>query len=234
MSAAHPGGRRLTRIRSVSAVDAVLTELRDAILTGAISPGEPLDVRALEEQLGVSHIPIREAFRQLEVEGLIVAPPRRKPEVAAVTMEEMAAVYELRKMVEIPFARRGAEVATAAERAQVRAAFDRLKAAPDIRAVAYWDAHRDLHRALIAGGATAWGLRVLEPLWQASERYVRLFVSRYGSPTAALRMHRELVAAFETGVPDVLAGALERHFEDTERIIRSGWAAAFSPKATEA
>ncbi|MGI8559462.1 MAG: GntR family transcriptional regulator [Solirubrobacteraceae bacterium] len=208
----------------MSAVAAVLAALRDAILTGEMPPGEPLDVRSLAEQLGVSHIPIREALRQLEIEGLIVAPPRRKPEVAAVTVEELSAIYELRTMVEVPTARRAVERSTAADLALVRKAFGCLeKAASDTGSVEYWEAHRELHRALIAAGSTPWGQRILESLWQASERYVRLFVTRFGSPDDALWMHRTLMEAYETGVPDILGRALTEHFAETERIVRDGY-----------
>ncbi len=56
--------------------------------------------------MGVSHIPIREAIRQLEAEGLIVAPPRRTPVVAGVDLDDLAAIYELRRMIELPTVRR--------------------------------------------------------------------------------------------------------------------------------
>ena len=63
--------------RKASAVDLVLHEIRRSILRGELPPGQPFTVPALTEQLGVSHVPVREALRQLEAQGLIVLSPSR-------------------------------------------------------------------------------------------------------------------------------------------------------------
>jgi DNA-binding GntR family transcriptional regulator len=213
------------RIEVASAVDAALDQLRDAILTGEMPPGEAIRVKLLAEQLGISHIPIREALRQLEAEGLVISLPRRTPIVAGVAVEDLAAVYELRRMVEVPTARLAVEQSGAGDLAAVRATLHRMESA-EPGSPEYWEIHRDLHWALIAAGANVWTQRVLEPLWRASERYVRLFVTRYRSPDEALRMHRALVDAYAGGDPDAFAAELVEHFAETERVVRAGYGAA--------
>jgi len=83
-------------IESRSVVEQVMTELRRSILSGALAPGRDLSLRELAEMLQVSIIPVREALRSLESEGLVVtrpgrghrrdAPPlRRHPAVVVIT-----------------------------------------------------------------------------------------------------------------------------------------------------
>ena len=62
-------------IQGGSLTDAAATQLRNAILGGELQPGQPVRVRELQDRMGVSHIPIREAIRQLEAEGLIITSP---------------------------------------------------------------------------------------------------------------------------------------------------------------
>ena len=78
------------QVRSVaaansSAVDLVTSEIRRAVLTGALPAGEQFSIRDLAAQLGVSHIPIREALRRLESQGLIVLRQARSASVAPLT-----------------------------------------------------------------------------------------------------------------------------------------------------
>jgi DNA-binding GntR family transcriptional regulator len=214
-------------IQHESLVTVAAARLRDAILKGEMNPGEAIPVRALQESLGISHIPIREALRQLEAEGLVVVPPRRMPMVAGVALEELSAIYELRKMIEIPTARRAIENAKPADAVRVGRAFEEFaRHAEDTRAPEYWEAHTRFHWALIETGANAWTRRILERLWRTNERYVRLFVSTFGSPEDAMRLHVQLLEAFESGDADRLAEAFEVHFDETERVVCEGYLAS--------
>ena len=213
-------------IRRESLVDVAATRLRNAILGGDLQPGEPVRLRDLEERLGISHIPIREAIRQLEAEGLIVAAPRRTPVVTGVTLEDQAAIYELRRMIELPTARRSLERATPEDAARVHDAFGAYEAVSmHAENPQYWRRHDEFHWALLEAGTNRWTRRVLDPLWGGAERYVRLFVSRYANVETTLRLHRELLDAYDSGVPDTLADALNEHFTETERVVRAGFEA---------
>nr|MDT0666324.1 winged helix-turn-helix domain-containing protein [Micromonospora sp. DSM 115978] len=53
--------------------DTVLEELRRRILDRSLAPGSRLTETAVSELLGVSRLPVREAFRSLEAEGLVQA-----------------------------------------------------------------------------------------------------------------------------------------------------------------
>ncbi len=74
--------------------------LRQAIISGELSPGEKLIERELCEMLGVSRQSLREAMRKLEAEKLIVIVPHRGPEVASMTIEQARELYALRQLLE--------------------------------------------------------------------------------------------------------------------------------------
>ncbi len=76
--------------------DVVFKTIRQAILTGELHPGERLMEIHLAKKLGVSRTPIREAIRQLELEGLVVMVPRRGAQVAHITEKSMSDVLEVR------------------------------------------------------------------------------------------------------------------------------------------
>src|SRR5919108_2280360 len=96
-------------IQRVTLVDNVTERLRSALLTGDIQPGERIRVTALEKRFGVSHIPIREALRRLETEGLIVALPQRAAGAAGVALDDLSGIYDLRRIIEAHVARRAVE-----------------------------------------------------------------------------------------------------------------------------
>ena len=81
--------------------DVVFNTLRNAILTGELSPGERLMEIKLADKLGVSRTPIREAIRKLELEGLVVNTPRKGAEVANISPEDLRDVLEVRRSLEV-------------------------------------------------------------------------------------------------------------------------------------
>jgi DNA-binding GntR family transcriptional regulator len=211
-------------IRRTSIVDTVTERLRREILAGEIEPGGRIRVGELEQRFGVSHIPIREALRRLEAEGLVVTSPQRATLVAGIALEDLAGLYDLRRIIEIPVARRAVEDATEADVAAVRAAFEELEQAePD--SAEFWERHRAFHWALMAPGATAWIQRVLDQVWQTAERYVRLTASAFGTTEEAMREHEQMVELYEARDAGELAELLERHLDRTELVLREGYLA---------
>lgn len=81
--------------------DEIVDELRRRILDGQLKPGDRLGESALSEELGVSRIPLREAFRCLESEGLLEWLPRRGVRVVGTDTSEAEAVEEIRLALEL-------------------------------------------------------------------------------------------------------------------------------------
>ena len=164
------------QVRSVassnsSAVDLVTVEIRRAVLTGALAPGEQFSIRDLAAQLGVSHIPIREALRRLESQGLILLPQARSASVAPLSVADLDAIYRLRYVVELPLAG-----ASAGQRStdQIDRLDKLLELSRDLDPDISWQAHYDFHEALVHPAANDWDGRILHTLWVAAERYTHL------------------------------------------------------------
>lgn len=89
----------LRTIPTVSLKDATLGQIQDAIISGALRPGEPLMDSALAEQLGVSRTPVREALHRLESTGL-VTPRGRGWVVSQFTVDDVHELFHLRRLFE--------------------------------------------------------------------------------------------------------------------------------------
>src|SRR5271156_2194957 len=99
-----------SRLRSVagpeSAVDRVTAEIRRGVLNGALKAGSSFSIADLSTQLGVSHIPVREALRRLETQGIITLRPGRSAIVNPLDRDELRSLYRLRKLIECDLAAR--------------------------------------------------------------------------------------------------------------------------------
>src|SRR5260370_39025399 len=80
--------------------NSVADAIRNQILTGVLRDGEPVKQDDLEEEVGVSRIPVREALRQLSAEGLIDLTPHRSASVKGLSQADMLERIELRVAVE--------------------------------------------------------------------------------------------------------------------------------------
>ena len=94
---------RMEPPRSVE--DTVTETLRWAIENGRLAPGTRLGQAELAAELGVSRIPLRDAFRRLATEGLIELDGRRGARVSTLSPAEVAEIYEMRILLESTCAR---------------------------------------------------------------------------------------------------------------------------------
>jgi len=215
-------------IQRVSMVDNVTERLRRALLAGEIKPGARIKVAELEKSFGVSHIPIREAVRRLETEGLIVTLPQRAAVAAGVDLDDLSGLYDLRRIIECEVIRRSVGSMTTEQADVVRATLEALEAvAQDHDSPEFWELHREFHWALLEPGATAWIERVLDQIWLASQRYIRLFVSE--TVDDAMRDHRELLACCEQRDAERAEELLRLHLDRTELAVRQAFVPGGEP-----
>src|SRR5262245_23188852 len=85
---------------NATAQELVLESVRKAILSGIMEPGARLRQEELAEVFGTSRIPVREALRALEYEGLVVSEPHRGFTVTALDADDVEEVYDLRILLE--------------------------------------------------------------------------------------------------------------------------------------
>lgn len=87
--------------RRESLTEMTVVRLRDAIVTGEFSFGELLSEGRIAAMLGVSKTPVREAFQQLQREGLVEIQPQRGTVVFTPSEDEFEALVDFRTMLEV-------------------------------------------------------------------------------------------------------------------------------------
>jgi DNA-binding GntR family transcriptional regulator len=85
---------------SLSLVDRVYETLLDRIITGAIRYGDTISIKKVAAELSVSSMPVREAMKRLEFEGVVTIKPRSACRVRRPTRRMILEVYELREALE--------------------------------------------------------------------------------------------------------------------------------------
>jgi DNA-binding GntR family transcriptional regulator len=188
--------------------------LHAAIISGILRPGARLPIEELAEHLQMSPMPIREAVRRLDAVGLVDNVPHRGARVTALSITDLAEVYEVRLSLETLAMRRAAARFTQDQARLARQTLENLESKADDASVATSAAHAEFHFAFYEAAESAWLLRLIRPAWQVSERYalewpqVRRLKSR-------AEEHREILAACEAHNPDRAAGALHHHLATT-------------------
>ncbi|AWB25605.1 GntR family transcriptional regulator [Methylobacterium currus] len=185
--------------------------LAERIISGALAAGSRLRQDHVAEEFDASHVPVREAFRRLEAQGLVVSEPRRGVRVAGFSPEEVREVAEMRAALEVLALRHAAPHLTAAilDRAEAATrAGDR--AGGDVHA--WEEANRTFHRLLLAPCAMPRLLKTIDDLQAASARF--LFAgwrAEWEAPTD--RDHRAILVALRAGDIDTAAAVLARHVQ---------------------
>lgn len=98
------------------------------LVSGEFQPGMHLTIDALTSRYGVSHMPIREALRQLEGEGILISLAHRGFKIETVTEDYIRRIYDIRVGIESLLAHRAAELATDEDIREIRQMHEGLSA----------------------------------------------------------------------------------------------------------
>lgn len=173
-----------------------LEALRERILGGDYPEGEPLRQDALADELGVSRIPVREALRQLEAEGLVTFSPHRGAVVSTLSLSEIRELFELRAEIETDLLARAVPVMTTEQLERVTNVLnefeDALAAGDSMR---WGSLNWHFHAALYAPASRNLTMGVLRKLHQHSDRYFRMQLLLAQGGERAAREHRLIAAA---------------------------------------
>lgn len=184
--------------------------LADRIVTGQLAPGMKLRQDHFAEEFGASHVPVREAFRRLEAQGLVVSEPRRGVRVASFDLKEVREVAEMRAALEGLALRHAAPHLTPAildEAEQATVAGDNSR---DVRS--WEDANRRFHRLILTPCGMPRLLAAIEDLHAASARF--LFATwRSEWEVRTDHDHRAILAFLRQGKIDNAVAVLERHVQ---------------------
>jgi DNA-binding GntR family transcriptional regulator len=186
----------LVRLQRQTVASMTLEAIRDGILHGHYTEGEPLRQDALADELGVSRIPIREALRQLETEGLVTFNPHRGAIVSSLSLEEIEEVFELRATIEPDLLRRAMPHLTTYQLDQADEVLDRYAVALRTGDVSKWgELNWQFHASLYAPAERPITMGIVQRLHQQSDRYLRMQLALTHGETRANEEHRAIAAA---------------------------------------
>lgn len=182
--------------------------LTDRIVSGEIAPGTRLRQDHIAEEFGASHVPVREAFRELQIQGLAEGLPRRGFRVTDFDLAELREVAEMRASLESLALRHAAPNMTRAILIEAEEVTRRADTADNVRD---WEtANRQFHRLILSPCRMPRLLRTIDDLHVASARF--LFAAwRRDWEARTDHDHRSVIDALRKGQTDLACATLARH-----------------------
>lgn len=200
----------MTRSPDPTLADRVFAALSHQIEAGKLAPGQRLRQDEIAAEFGASHVPVREAFRRLEAEGLVESLPRRGVRVALADRAALAEAIEMRAALEALALRHAAEAYPPGHLALLTEAHNACASAAT---TADWDlANQMFHSLLLQGCPMPKLMQTIERLQVSVNRMVRqLGPSRpFGLPRDD-RDHRAILSALQGKEIELAAQILARH-----------------------
>ena len=197
---------------------AVTDELRAAILGGALAAGTQLRQDHIAAAQGVSHIPVREALRRLEAEGLVTHYPRRGVFVARLSGAEAWELTEMRMALEGLAVRLSLARAGGADFEAAQAALESgdRSASLDDWSAANWA----FHRALYAPAGRPRLLKSIEGLWGQVDRYLRVVWQTADYQDRSQSEHWDILGAYRRGDATWAAELIAAHVDDAGKVLQ--------------
>jgi DNA-binding GntR family transcriptional regulator len=198
----------------------VYDQIRAAILSGKLQPDQRLRLAELASQFQLSAMPVREALRMLQKDGLITMADHRGATVANLSWRHAFEFVEVRTLLEIHAALRALPHHTVASIRELRKLIEQMSR-PDTMGNSdrFTQLNRQFHTALFAPGPNAVLKQEIEDLWDQVWRVRRLsiFLIDPARSSGAHTEHQAIVEAVAANDPKQLERAMTRHRNQTMR-----------------
>jgi len=189
-------------------------QIRERIADGRLEPGTRLRLRELGEELGLSEMPVREALRMLQRDGMVEIQDHRGATVTEIPLDVVLEHVSTRMWLEALAVELSAPELAPDDLARADAAFARLEVAASAGdGAAFSAANRDFHVALEAAGGGGL-VELIQSLWDRTwlaRRQQTLFGRAPQRMAEAQREHADLLAAMRAGDADAAREAMLRH-----------------------
>ncbi|MCK1538455.1 MULTISPECIES: GntR family transcriptional regulator [unclassified Bradyrhizobium] len=206
----------MTDCESTTVAWRIAESIGERIISGAIPPDAPLRQDHVAREFNSSHVPVREAFRQLEAQHLVVAVPRRGVRVAPLDTNSVKEIAEMRAALEVVALRNAAPKFTSTHLARIELALiegDNAQTIQDFEM-----ANRAFHQALVAPCAMPRLLASLDGLQLANSRLVFAMARNAGGRPRSNQDHRLILQALRARNVDQACNLLSRHIQTIERL----------------
>ena len=208
------------RDRTTDTVAAVAHLLRQAIMRGALVPGEKIRQDALAEQLGVSRIPVREALKILAANGLLEHTMNSGFSVARLNEHDFTQLYRLRRLIEedITTPLPPWDRSLAARLRQINK--DYVKASKTLEIVEMVQLTRDFHFEIFQCSDMTLMLNVLSRLWDMAAPYHSTYLFERESRERVASEQDQIISALSAGDEKAYHAVMRRHRAAIEKNLR--------------
>lgn len=191
--------------------------LRAEILAGRILPGTRIRQEDLAERFGASRVPVREALRILNSEGLVTLVANTGAWVATLTLGECEEVYQMRERLEPLLLAYSAPHLTADDLAHLRSLADEMRHAHDV--ARFLDLDREFHLGTYRRAETSQLGTLVVELWNTTQPYRRAYTRSIDDAAWGVihEEHNLLLVALEDGDVEEAGRVLASHIRRTRR-----------------
>lgn len=186
------------------------------IIAGTLQPDMPLRQDHVAREFNSSHVPVREAFRQLEAQHLVIGLPRRGVRVAPLDATSVREISEMRAALEVVALRHAVPKLTTAHLAKIELA---LIEGENVETLQEFEAaNRAFHQALVTPCEMPRLLANLDGLQRANSRLVFAMARSSGWRPRSNQDHRLILQALRARNVEQACGLLARHIQTIERL----------------
>lgn len=191
----------------------VVETIREKILSGEITAGQPLRQAALAEELNVSRIPVREALLQLEAEGLVAFEPHKGATATELNVDQVDELFELRAMLEADLLAASIPNLTDERIAEAQTLLNRLdKALGKENAANTWsELNSDYHNCLYSAANRPQTQDLVNTLNKNADRYIRMHLLWAGGISKAESEHNEILMSCRDRDVEKAVAVLKQH-----------------------
>lgn len=193
----------------------VAGKLRDEIQDGTLEPGTRLRQNEVAERFGVSTTPVREAFAQLQVEGLVRIDPHRGAVVFHPTAEDLLESYEIREVLETLAITHTVEGFTDKAAKELNEFIERMRRTKNSRR--WLQMNDEFHLKLYECAGRPRLSALIETLRDASNPYIYMFVANQRPTGDADEEHQAILDACIRGDAEAARQALRDHLRHTSQ-----------------
>ncbi len=197
--------------------DVIANDLRERILSGDLTEGETILQESLAEEYEVSRMPIREALKRLDAEGLVNLTANRRASVTKHSLEEMGEIFDLRILIEVDLFRRAIPKMTTVDFNRCEKVLDKMEESYDADDVGRWGAlNYEYHSALFVAAGRGLTNELLQRINRQSDRYVRMHLSVMEQRVPAKAEHRKLLSLAQDRNIEEACALLTEHIRRTK------------------
>lgn len=202
----------LQPIKRQTLTSAVTESLRQRILSGEFADGQQLRQEALSNEYGVSRVPVREALRQLEAEGLIQIIDHKGALVSKLSLEDVLELLEIRAMLEGSVLKAAIPCHTRADHDLAQQTLREFEHALRNNDVRHWgELNSRFHLALYRAAKRPNTLALIEQLHNKTDRYTRMQILFTRTMERAHEEHSQLLELSRQGKADEAAEFIRFH-----------------------